>query len=110
MACTVGLLPGDHKSSIDALDTQKQKAEYFLDHVIKPGLEVGYTEQFDKMLNVMETSDDPTVNFVADEIRKFIAVVCIELSRDQFEHVRPPGAQQGATRTGILTTAHKLTL
>ena len=42
-----GLLPGDHKANIDALDTQKRKAEYFLDYVIKPGLEVGYTGQFD---------------------------------------------------------------
>ena len=37
-----GLLPGDHKANIDALDTQKRKAEYFLDYVIKPGLKVGY--------------------------------------------------------------------
>ena len=63
-----GLLPGDHKANIDALDTQKRKAEYLLDYVIKPGLKVGYTGQFDKMLRVMETSDDPAVKFVAEEI------------------------------------------
>ena len=68
-----GLLPGDHKANIDALDTQKRKAEYFLDYVIKPGLEVGYTGQFDKMLKVMETNDDPAVKFVAEEIRKFVS-------------------------------------
>ena len=32
------LLPGDNKARIEALDTQKQKAEYFLDKVIKPGM------------------------------------------------------------------------
>ena len=53
------LLPGDHKDNIDALDTQKKKAEYFLDHMIKPGVEIGYTGQFDEMLRVMEDSDDP---------------------------------------------------
>ena len=73
-----GLLPGDHKANIDALDTQKRKVEYFLDYVIKPGLKVGYTGQFDKMLRVMETSDDPAVKFVAEEMRKFIG--CSEIS------------------------------
>ena len=64
-----GLLPGDHKANIEALDTQKRKAEYFSDFVIKPGIEVGYTGQFDEMLKVMEISDDPAVKFVAGEIR-----------------------------------------
>ena len=68
-----GLLPGDHKANIDALDTQKRKAEYFLDRVIKPGLEVGYMGQFDEMMKVMESSDDPAVKFVAGEIREFIS-------------------------------------
>ena len=75
-----GLLPGDHKANIDALDTQKRKAEYFLDYVIKPGIEVGYTGQFDNMLKVMETSDDPAVKFVAEEIRRYVS--CGEMSRE----------------------------
>jgi len=66
------LLPGDHKARIDGLDTPKQKAEYFLDHVIKPGVEIGYTGQFDEMLKVMENSDDPPVKFLAGEIKKYI--------------------------------------
>ena len=67
------LLPGDHKDAIDALDTQKKKVEYFLDRVIKPGVEIGYTGQFDEMLKVMENSDDPPVKFLAGEIKKFIS-------------------------------------
>ena len=74
-----GLLPGDHKANIDALDTRKRKVEYFLDYVIKPGLEVGYTGQFDNMLKIMETNDDPAVKFVAKEIREFVS--CSEISR-----------------------------
>ena len=84
-----GLLPGDHKATIDALDTQKRKAEYFLDYVIKPGLEVGYTGQFDKMLKVIESNDDPAVKFVAEEMRKFrgkFVSSSIEMSR---EHETP---------------------
>ena len=66
------LLPGDHKDAIDALDTQKKKVEYFLDHVIRPGVEIGYTEQFDEMLRVMENCDNPPVKYLAGEIEKFI--------------------------------------
>ena len=65
-----GLLPGDHKANIEALDTQKQKAEYFLDYVIKPGIEIDYMGQFDEMLKVMEVSDDPAVKFLAGKIRR----------------------------------------
>ena len=64
-----GLLRGDHKANIEALDTQKKKAEYFLDYVIKPGIEVGYMGQFDEMIKIMETSGDPAAKFVAGEIR-----------------------------------------
>ena len=69
------LLPGDHKARIDALDTPQQKAEYFLDHVIKPGLDIKYTGQFDEMLRVMGNSDDPPVKFLAGEINEYISKV-----------------------------------
>ena len=82
------LLPGDHKANIDVLETQKKKAEYFLDNVIKPGLEVGYTGQFDKMLNVMETSDDPAVKFVAAEIKEFVGSEPSRDSEHDSEHPR----------------------
>ena len=36
------LLSGNHKDCIDSLATSKEKTEYFLDKVIKPGLETGY--------------------------------------------------------------------
>ena len=65
------LLSGDHKSRIESLLTDKEKTEYFLDRVIKPGLEIKYTKQFDEMLRVMGTSDDSAVNYLVDEMRKF---------------------------------------
>ena len=67
------LLSGDHKHRIDCLPTNKEKAEYFLDKVIKPGLEINYTEQFDKMLMVMMNSPDAAVKYLVDEMQKFIS-------------------------------------
>ena len=65
------LLSGDHKSRIESLFTDREKTEYFLDKVMKPGLEIEYTEQFDEMLRVMKTSDDSAVNYLVDKIQKF---------------------------------------
>ena len=65
------LLSGDQKTSIDSLATGKEKTAYFLDEVINPGLEINYTKLFDEMLRVMESSDDPTVNYLVNEIHKF---------------------------------------
>ena len=65
------LLSGNHKDCIDSLTTGKKKTEYFLDKVIRPGLEIDYTELFDEMLKIMESSDDPTVNYLVNEIHKF---------------------------------------
>ena len=48
------LLPGDTNSQLKALPTQVAKASYFLDHVIKPALEIDDTSSFDKLLSVME--------------------------------------------------------
>ena len=62
------LLSGDHKSCIDSLPTNKEKAEYFLDKVIQPGLEIKYAEQFNEMLKVMMNSDDPAVKYLVNEM------------------------------------------
>jgi len=38
------LLSDNHKDRIDSLPTDKEKTEYFLDKVIKPGLAIKYTK------------------------------------------------------------------
>ena len=48
------LLPGDTNSQLKALRTQVDKASYFLNHVIKPALEIDDTFSFDDLLSVME--------------------------------------------------------
>ena len=67
------LLSGDHKRRIDSWPTDEEKTEYFLNKVIRPGLEIKYTKQFDEMLRVMKTSDDCAISYLVDEIQKFIS-------------------------------------
>lgn len=64
------LLPGDHKSKVKSLSTPKDKAQHFLDEVIQPSLKIGYTEQFDILISIMESSDNGTLKHLAKEIRK----------------------------------------
>jgi len=47
--------------------------------VIKPGLDIIYTKIFDEMLKVMKTSDDPTTNYLVDEVQKCYPVAAISL-------------------------------
>ena len=62
------LLRGIHKTKLKSLSTQKEKAKYFIDEVIKPGLGTGCIEQFNKMIGVMKSSDDSTVKCLAKQI------------------------------------------
>ena len=66
------LLTDHHKAQVHSLTTKKEKARYFLDEVIKPGLNIGYTEQFNKMMSVLESSDDPVVKFLMKQIQEFV--------------------------------------
>ena len=58
------------KTKVESLCTQKEKAKYLLDEVIKPGLSVGNVEQFNKMIAVMESNDDPVVKRLAKQIKE----------------------------------------
>ena len=77
------LLSSNHKDCIDSLTTDKEKTEYLLGKVIKPGLEINYTKLFDEMLRVMESSDDPTVNYLVNEIKKFSTSSSISVDQTQ---------------------------
>ena len=48
------LLPGDTENKITTLSTQADKASYFLNHVIKPALDINETSSFDKLLCIMQ--------------------------------------------------------
>ena len=68
------LLSGAHKDKLDGLSTakatNKDRAKYFLDNVIQPGLKIGFMKLFDEMVMIMAKNDDPCVNFLASEITK----------------------------------------
>ena len=85
------LLSGDRKDRIDSLSTEREKTKYFLDKVVKPGLEIKYTEQFDEMLRVMKNSDDPAVKYLVDEMQKFISTANSSVGQKQ------PTAREGIT-------------
>ena len=65
------LLPTFHQGNLDSLKTDKEKSEYFLNKLIKSGLEVNFTKQFEEMLKVMRRSDDYAVNCLVDDIQRF---------------------------------------
>ena len=48
------LLPGNTKDQLKGLLTEADKASYFLDHIIKPALDIDDTSSFNKLLSVME--------------------------------------------------------
>ena len=58
------------KTKVESLSKQREKAKYLLNEVIKAGLSVGNVEQFNKMITVMESSDDPVVKHLAKQIQE----------------------------------------
>ena len=63
------LLPGDTNSQLKSLPTQAAKASYFLDHVIKPALDIDNTSSFDSLLSVMKQCGYVHVEELAFEIK-----------------------------------------
>ena len=68
-----GLLSSEHKTRLKSFTTRKDKTEYFLEEVLERSIDVGYTEQFDEMLYLMENSDDRAVKFLVLKIQVFVA-------------------------------------
>lgn len=66
-------LPGDTQSAIESLPTQAEKSLYFLSHVIEPSLDIGMTESFDTLLNIMGSHKDTDVRKLAALIKDEIA-------------------------------------
>ena len=63
------LLPGDTHSQLKTLPTRVDKASYFLDHVIKPALDIDDTSSFDDLLSVMEDCGYAHVEKLACKIK-----------------------------------------
>ena len=69
---TSKLLPGDTNSQLKALSTQAAKASYFLDHVIKPALDIDNTSSFNELLCVMECCGYIHVETLSCEIKSMM--------------------------------------
>ena len=66
------LLSEDTSDQLKTLPTPVAKASYFLDHVIKPTLDIGTTLIFDNLLSVMEHCGFSHVKKLAHEIKSEI--------------------------------------
>ena len=62
------LLPGDIQAKLTSLATSAEKSSHFLVHVIKPALDTGYTEGFDKLLKIMKNCEFSHVQAIAAKI------------------------------------------
>ena len=66
------LLPGDTHDQLKALPTQPAKALYFLNHVIKPALDIDDASSFDDLLSVMDQCGYAHVKKLACKIKSEI--------------------------------------
>lgn len=69
-----GLLPGDTESKINAKETQVEKASYFINHVIRPSLNIGNRVYPDKLLVAMTESGYEHVKELAHQIKSETSV------------------------------------
>ena len=63
------LLPGDTQREIKALPIATKKAEYLLDNVIKPALDIDNHSSFNKLLSVMKKCGYGHVEELSREIK-----------------------------------------
>ena len=68
------LLPEDVKCKLELLTVHSERSSYFLDNVIKPGLEVGNTRSFVSLLTVMKCNKYDNIKDLATKIEKELAV------------------------------------
>ena len=83
------LLPGNTENKIKTLSTQADKASYFLNHVIKPALDVSETSNFDKLLSIMQNCDYEHVQKLAVTIKCEIDK-CDDEIRLESDDLKPP--------------------
>ena len=74
------LLPGDTGNKIETLQTQPEKATYFLCHVIRPALDLDDFSGFKKLLSIMH-------NCGYDHVQK----LSCQIEQDMNEQIKPPG-------------------
>ena len=66
------LLPGDMENKIEVQAAPINKASYFLNHMIKPSIDLDNGDCFDKLLSVMEHCGYDHIKHLALEIKSVI--------------------------------------
>ena len=64
-----GLLPGNLSDQLKLLATSSEKAEQFLDCVVKPAVTIGVDKSLNKLLDIMEDSEYCNVKELAQQIK-----------------------------------------
>ena len=57
------------KESIEKEKIKNVKVSFLFDEVIRPELEIGISTKYDKLIKVMEDSDDITTNYLAEVLK-----------------------------------------
>ena len=81
------LLSSHHRTELRKLIAKDDKIKYFLDNVLDPSIDIGYTMQFDEMVNLMENSDDSAVKYLVKKIQDFLSR---ETQGETFTTLLPP--------------------
>ena len=68
------LLSFDRKSELDSLTSPQEKIKHFLDAILIPGLNAGYTGHFDEMVVMMKENDDVLVKFLIEKLVPDVSV------------------------------------
>ena len=84
-----GLLPNDQKDQIKSLATQADMATHFLDSVIKPNLTfgIGTGGNFNKLLAVMNDSENQTVKELAEVIRSKLSSEAVDTNNGLYPDI-----------------------
>ena len=80
------LLPGDTENKIKALSTQADKASYFLNHVIRPAVDINEISNFDDLLSIMQNCGYKHVQKLAVTIKCEIDEMKLQADETNLSH------------------------
>lgn len=63
------LLSSTQKSELDSSASLEKKITYFLDEILIPSLNIGYTRYLDEMLSTMNESDNVSTKILAEQLK-----------------------------------------
>ena len=67
------LLSSNRKSKLNNLTSPEEKAKYFLDEMLIPGLSIEYTGHFDEMVKMMKESDDVSIKLLVENMTRDVS-------------------------------------